>query len=210
MIKKEYKMISEHKNLLTDNYNEKEVIILQTIAKFAKRIETNNWFFRIGTPLSKKEKFFSNNYLSAIGFVYADPVYIQSPEEVSSIIESQDLNFDWQEIEEQLKTSLLIQSKKFVSDHELEQVFADIAKKASKAVKDQLPNLANNIFHENNFDKLDIFLNMIINNFTSASHQAALVLAAGEDSNHPFAIKFELFEHGRIPIGITGNTFTLF
>tara|TARA_Y100000590_G_C15450028_1_gene912332 strand:- start:195 stop:806 length:612 start_codon:yes stop_codon:yes gene_type:complete len=203
-------MILEHKELLTENYNENEIKILQTIAKFAKRIETNKWFYRIGKPLSKNEIIFSSDYLSSIGFIYADPVYIQSPEEASYIFESQNLNIDWQETEDQLKTSLLIQSNNFVSSNELEQVFADITEKASRAVKEQLPELIKKISQKNNFEEIDFFLHMIINNFTSASHQASLVLAAGEDSNHPFAKKFMLFESGRIPIGITGNTFTLF
>ena len=45
---------------------------------------------------------------------------------------------------------------------------------------------------------------------TQASYQAALVLAAGEDAEHVFAIKYRLFEAGRWPLGIAGMTFNLF
>ena len=41
-------------------------------------------------------------------------------------------------------------------------------------------------------------------------HQAALVLAAGEEDTHPFALKYRLFEHGHWPIAITGSSFNIF
>ena len=43
-----------------------------------------------------------------------------------------------------------------------------------------------------------------------AAYQAALVLATDGEADHPFALKFRLFEAGRLPLGITGNTFNLF
>jgi hypothetical protein len=45
---------------------------------------------------------------------------------------------------------------------------------------------------------------------TQGAYHAALVLAAGGDEHHPFAIKFRLFEAGRWPLGIVGATFNLF
>ena len=41
-------------------------------------------------------------------------------------------------------------------------------------------------------------------------HQAALVLAAGEEDAHPFALKYKLFEQGHWPIAITGSSFNIF
>ena len=43
-----------------------------------------------------------------------------------------------------------------------------------------------------------------------ACYQAALVLAAEGEPDHAFALKFRLFESGRWPLGIVGNTFHLF
>jgi hypothetical protein len=45
---------------------------------------------------------------------------------------------------------------------------------------------------------------------TQACYQAALVLAAGAEAEHPFAIKFRLYEAGRWPLGIVGMTFNVF
>ena len=45
---------------------------------------------------------------------------------------------------------------------------------------------------------------------TKASYQAALLLAGGGEEDHAMAIKFRLFEQGRWPIGIAGNTLNLF
>ena len=43
-----------------------------------------------------------------------------------------------------------------------------------------------------------------------ACHQAALVLAAGGDDEHPFTFKYQLFEAGRWPLGIIGGSFAIF
>ncbi|MEX0645344.1 MAG: hypothetical protein WD076_08535, partial [Parvularculaceae bacterium] len=48
-----------------------------------------------------------------------------------------------------------------------------------------------------------------------AAHQAALALIAASDpefdvEHHPFAAKFKLFEFGRWPVGVVGNSFNLF
>jgi hypothetical protein len=40
--------------------------------------------------------------------------------------------------------------------------------------------------------------------------QAALVLAAGTEESHPFAYKYRLFELGRWPFGMIGQTLHLF
>ena len=45
---------------------------------------------------------------------------------------------------------------------------------------------------------------------TQAAYQAALVIAAAEDEEHPFALKFQLFRAGRWPLGIIGGTFSIF
>ena len=44
------------------------------------------------------------------------------------------------------------------------------------------------------------------------SYQAGLLLAAEDenDEHHIFALKYKLFELGRWPIGVLGNTFHIF
>ena len=41
-------------------------------------------------------------------------------------------------------------------------------------------------------------------------HQAALVLASGQEDTHHFALKYKLFEQGHWPIAITGSSFNIF
>ena len=43
-----------------------------------------------------------------------------------------------------------------------------------------------------------------------ACYHAALVLAAEGDEEHPFALKYRLYEAGRWPLGIVGRSFSLF
>ena len=186
------------------------MLILQTIAKLAKKIETNDWFFRLGMPISNGEKNISLNYLSSIGFTQADPAYVQSWKEAAEIIEVQDFESDWRETEEQLRTGLLIKSKNLVSEHELLQAIDDITERAAKSAKTFFSSVLTTDLQKTNIEDHNIFFNTAIDIFVSASLQVALVLAAGGDENHPFAIKFQLFENGRIPLGITGNTFTLY
>jgi hypothetical protein len=44
---------------------------------------------------------------------------------------------------------------------------------------------------------------------TQAAYQAALALAGGAQSNHPFAVKYRLFAAGRWPLGVVKNSFYL-
>jgi hypothetical protein len=41
-------------------------------------------------------------------------------------------------------------------------------------------------------------------------YQAALVIAAGEEEDHPFAQKFRLYENGHWPLGVAGTTLNIF
>ena len=43
-----------------------------------------------------------------------------------------------------------------------------------------------------------------------ACHNAALVLLAGEAEDHALALEYALFEGGRWPVALTGQTFHLF
>ena len=43
-----------------------------------------------------------------------------------------------------------------------------------------------------------------------ACYQAALVIAAGVEDDHPFSLKFQIYETGWWPLGVMGNTFNIF
>ena len=43
-----------------------------------------------------------------------------------------------------------------------------------------------------------------------SERRAWMIQAAGAGDDHPFAVKFRLYEAGRWPLGIVGSTFSVF
>ncbi len=56
----------------------------------------------------------------------------------------------------------------------------------------------------------ETLINLAVGSAVQTCHMAALVIVAGEEADHPFALKYRLFELGRWPISLTGASFNLF
>ena len=56
----------------------------------------------------------------------------------------------------------------------------------------------------------DAFVRAATGAAVQTCHQAALVLAANSAPEHVFSLKYQIFEHGRWPIAITGASLNIF
>lgn len=189
--------------------NELQILRLKQMAKFTSSLQNINWFKNIGKKLSNEEKSISLDYISAVGFPHSSIAIINSSEEASIIAENPDWNSEWWEAEEQLRASLLTKSLEIIDEEELNHALnhatAQSAEPALNAIK-------NNIISSHLSTDIDYqaFINAATGMAVASTYQAALVLASGEDENHPFTFKFRLIELGRLPIGIVGNTFSIY
>lgn len=139
------------------------------------------------------------------GFPHAELAAITSWGEAGEAAANTDWNSPWWEAEEQTRMGLIDTALTLMSDEDLTMALTHVTATASPL----LQHAAENWAEEQGIEDEEL-IRAAVGAGVQASYQAALVLAAGEEDSHPFAIKFKLFELGRWPIAITGNSFNLF
>ena len=186
-----------------------EIIRLTHIAKFTKKILDIDWFSRTNQPLSNHDKELSEKYISAIGFPEANISNVSDWSEAAGIAENPNWNSNWWEAEEQLRSALLAQSLESIHDDELSHALNHVT---TQTAGQSLEAVAFDKFAEelDDLDYYQSFVNAAAGMAIASAYQAALVLSASAHQDHPFSLKFQLFENGRLPLGIIGNTFSIF
>ena len=189
--------------------DETQIIRLRQIAKFTKKILHINWFSRVNQSLSDNDIELSEKYISAVGLPNSNISNVSDWNEAAGIAENPNWNSSWWEIEEQLKVSLITESLKYIQEDELSHALNHVT---SQTAGQSLEAVAFEKFTKDsgNIDYYQSFVNAATGMAIASSYQAALVLSASADQDHPFSLKFQLFENGRLPIGLIGNTFSIF
>ncbi|PPR79378.1 MAG: hypothetical protein CFH01_00435 [Alphaproteobacteria bacterium MarineAlpha2_Bin1] len=189
--------------------NEIQIIRLKQIAKFTKNILYIKWFSRTNESLSNLDIELSEKYISAVGLPESNISNVSDWVEAAGIAENPNWNSNWWEIEEQLKASLITESLKYIYEEELSHALNHVT---SQTAGQSLEAVAFEKFAEDseNITYYQSFVNAAAGMAIASAYQAALVLSASADQDHPFSLKFQLFENGRLPIGIIGNTFSIF
>lgn len=178
---------------------------LEPIARFARLIPKTPWFRHIGDPLDESLVADCRGYVEGLGFPEADPAVIVLWEEAKGVLESTDLNPPAWEEEEQLRAALVAAACETVDEAELTLVLDFIAGVAAQAAETGAEDMRR-------FLQIDdeSFLRLATGAGAQICHQAALVLAGDGGGDHPFSLKYRLFEHGRWPLGIIGSSLNIF
>ncbi len=178
---------------------------LQLVLRFAAYVRRVAWFSNLGEPLSPTEIAVAEDYCSALGFPYVTPVLTEDWEEAESAVGNPDWNADAWEAEEALRAGLIAQALEEIEEDELTAALTAVTGRAAEVLHEQAAVAA---------ARSGVFDQELIRAAAGAGvqgcYQAALVLAAGAGDDHPFAIRFRLFEAGRWPLGIVGSTFGVF
>lgn len=178
---------------------------LAGVQRFARLIPNTDWFSRLGAPLEPVCRDEARTFAGSLGFPDAEPAILESWEDAAAAAETLDLNAPAWEAEEQLRRDLALQAEDVVEPRVLELVLTGVAELAADPVGEAAETSAALL---GIYD--DEFVRAASGAAIQSCHLAALVLAAGYGSEHPFSLKFALFEHGRWPIGIVGGTFNIF
>lgn len=178
---------------------------LFAVGRFAQLIARTPWFRMLGEPL---DAFFINDaceYLDNLGFGEADVAQVEDWDEAAAAAETNDWNSPWWEAEEQQVAYLTDLAVERLGEDTLETIVTIVTSRASEAVTVALETAADiwNIEDEE-------LIRAAAGAAVQACYQAALVLAAGAPADHPFSLKYRLFEAGRWPLGVTGNSFNVF
>lgn len=183
-----------------------DIPTLRAVSNFAKLLKTASWFSVIGMPLSEDERSEALDYLNALGFPDAGIGEITDWEDAEEAARNPDWNTGWWEAEEQLRAALVHQAIELIGDEEtLLVALTHVTSTASDVVHGAAAVAASR------FGLADEgLIRAAAGAATQSAYQAALVLAAGEDESHAFSAKFRLFEGGRWPLGVVGNTLNVF
>lgn len=178
---------------------------LQSVARFNKLLHSVDWFRSVGLSMGRGTREAADAYSQALGFPNATVALIENWEEAAHAAASPDWNSEWWEAEEQMRAGLTSQALELITEEDLTMALTHIASTASPLIQHAVENFA----EEQGIEDEEL-IRAAIGSAIQTCHQAALVLAAGEEDSHPFALKYKLFELGRWPIAITGNSFNLF
>lgn len=178
---------------------------LQSVARFNRLLNSVDWYSNVGEPVGAELAKAARAYMDYSGFPHADLAIIETWSEAGEAAANTDWNSEWWEAEEQTRMGLIDAALTLISDEDLTMALTHVTATASPL----LQHAAENWAEEQGIEDEEL-IRAAVGAGVQASYQAALVLAAGEEDDHPFALKFKLFELGRWPIAITGSSFNLF
>ena len=178
---------------------------LMLVARFADLLQKTDWFHHIGEGLTQNTIETSRNYLETLGFPESYPAEVVDWQDAVSCLETNDWNSPAWEAEEQLAASLITEVLEFREEDVLEVALTNITGKASEFITEAVESASIRWGVDD-----DEMLRAAIGQAVQCCYQAALVIAAGEEETHPFALKFRLYESGHWPLGIAGNTLNIF
>jgi hypothetical protein len=179
--------------------------LLGLIGRFSGSLTRLPWFSALGATLDGPVKADAEAYLAALGFPDVETALIRNFADAGEAALNPGYDDPAWEAEEQLRAALLTEAAARFGDEAITLALTHVASRAAPAVEAGMARAA---------ELWDLHDESLLNAASGAAiqavHQAALVLAAGGEEDHPFVFKFRLFERGRWPIGIAGSSFNLF
>jgi hypothetical protein len=184
---------------------EEELERLATVARFARMLPTLPWFAAVGQELDEDEAEWARAYLDALGFPDADIAQVADWDEAADAAEALDWNSPGWEAEEQLRAALIADACALAPEDEVMVALTALSSHAAEVLGEAAERAAVEAGIAD-----EALMRAAAGAAAQACYNAGLVLVAGAGDQHPFAIKFRLYESGRWPLGVVGNSFNLF
>jgi len=178
---------------------------LKSVAPFVALASNVRWFRTLGEDPDRETVEIARAYADALGFPDAEPGFLADWEEAADAAENTEVNSPAWEAEEQLRAALTDDVLAFLDEQTLEMVMTHVTGAVSETIEESATEASRDlrIFDEE-------FVRATSGAAVQAAYQAALAAMTGAEEDHPFALRFQLFEKGRWPIGIIGNSFLIF
>ncbi len=198
-------MFEDDDEFSADDRAEEGLTRLVAVERFVAHLAAVPWFTHVGQPLLPDELRLARDYLDALGFADADILPVRDWEEATFAAENPGFDSAHWDAEESLRAALTSASLELLDQRELTLAMTRVSERAGTAVQSSIREAAaiGRVSDE-------ALLRAAAGAAAQAAHHRALVEAAGVDSDHPFHLKFQLFETGRWPIAVIGGTFHLF
>jgi hypothetical protein len=186
--------------------SDEDVETARLVGRFIDTAGSVHWFAHVGEPLSRELRKEAEAFLAALGFPEATPVPVSNWHDAAVAAETRGYDSPAFDAEEQLRASLTNTAIEQHGEEPVEIMLTHVAAALAPVVRDAAKNAAT---------VWGVRDKQIITAASGAAlqtcHNAALLIAANQaEEDHPFALKFRLFERGRWPIGIVGMSFNLF
>lgn len=170
------------------------------------RIRLASWFAAVGEPLTSAERWDARAYLAGLGFADAGVDAVATWAEAASVTKSPDWSRAWWDREEAERTRLLNAAAATMAEHELMAELSRVMELASSVVHGAAAIAAARAGVAD-----QALIRVAAGAAAQSAYQAGLAALAAENGReHPFGIKFRLFEAGRWPLGIAGGTLHIF
>lgn len=178
---------------------------LRAVARLSRLVGRIGWFNAVGQPLEPSEIADAAEYVAGLGFPDVGIAAVEDWQGAAAAAQAPDWREDWWLAEEQIRKALLDEALASNPEHDLMVALTHVSTRASEVAHGLAAVSAAR------FGVADeALIRVAAGAAAQAAYQAALVLATDGEADHPFAVKFRLFEAGRLPLGIVGSTFNLF
>ena len=176
------------------------------IPRFVAAASAPFWFSTVGQPLRGALKGEAQAWLDALGFPDATPITLRDWREAGEAAESTGIDDPAFEAEEQLRAALTSDAVDIHGEDAVTVVLTHVAAELGPAIGEAALN-ATRVW---GLDDIEL-VNAAAGAGVQACHNAALLLLAGRaEDDHPFALKYRLFERGRWPVTLIGSSLHLF
>ena len=204
---------------------ESELPALTVLRDFANRASRLSWFTELGEPLDNDCLDVVNLYLEGLGLPEASPAPLLDWRDAADAAQSMDINSEAWEIEEQFRAAATAEALTLISEEGLGIMLTHLASSLSEDVA----NCVEEALYMADEASSEALTNLAAGAAQQAVHGAALSLAAyaahalksdphieaidldnDDIANHPLMLRFRLFEMGRWPVSLIGNSLNLF
>lgn len=177
---------------------------LRALPAVIRLVHDRPWFANIGAPATGDNIAAVRAYVAALGFAHVEPAFLETPEEAQDAALAIDINDAAWEAEEQLRESLTQNLIHLLGEEVTTMVFSHLSSETATVIAEAVRLAAVRAGIED-----EDFMDAALGAGMQACHQAALVALTGEP-DHPFSLRFRLFEQGRWPLIVAGNSFLIY
>lgn len=191
---------------MSDAQRQRTGAALAPLDALRNRIRLASWFAAVGEELTSGERWDARAYLAGLGFAETGVAAVADWKQAAIVAKSPDWSRDWWDREEAERSALLARAAELVPEHELMAGLSKVMELAAAVTHGAAAIAASRA------GVADQALSRVAaGSGAQSAYQAALAAIAHDgEAEHPFAIKFRLFEAGRWPLGISGGQFHLF
>lgn len=190
---------------------EREIPLLFGVRRLADGFTQMPFFAHLGEPPTDKVRQTAAAYVDRLGFPEADLAILPTPEDAAAAAETLDWASPAWEAEELSRTDVTGRALEVVSEEALEIAIRLVTAKAGEAAKEAMAEEAA-IWDIGDEATKNIAVGAAVQ---TAVNAALAVLASEADpdidlKDHLFTHKLRLFELGRWPVSVVGQSFSLF